>query len=123
MLVCVVLAAMTVPVVHAAPVAIVIAYESAPVGEYSYLPGGDELPADTLFVDRGGSITFANGGRSEHHSMTSFAVKPDGTPRFDSGLTPPAGTAAVGGVSALNAGRYRFYCRKHQYQQGYLVVQ
>lgn len=106
----------------AAPAAAVFAYE-VPGEQYTYLPGGDELPQDTLFITTGGAVRFGNAGLTEHHSMTSFARTPAGAPRFNSGLVAPGSVVEVSGVSTLPAGRYRFYCLKHQYQQGALVVE
>lgn len=92
---------------------------------YGFLPGGDEwagTPLSAVTVDAGETVTLANLGRTEHHSITSFK-KILGQPVFNSGLVSPNTTKEVAGVPTLAVGTYRFYCLKHQYQQGTLVVQ
>lgn len=92
---------------------------------YCYLPGGTTCTAaqepDTLILSQGAPLTFGNAGGTEHHSVTSFRLV-NNRPAFSTPLIAPGGTADVTGVSGLEPGRYTFYCTKHQYQRGALVI-
>lgn len=97
--------------------------------KYCYIPGGTTcVPGapDTLYLTAGSTLTFVHPGGThvpaEHHSVTSFALGSNGKPLFDSGLIGIGEAKDVKGVSSLAAGRYKFFCIKHQYEQGYLNI-
>lgn len=125
---------------RAAP-GIVIAATWSPATDYTYFPGGDTTrvhldpdrppaplvdqtaPGAPLVVPAGSSLTFINLGGTEHHSVWSYAKKPNGDLKFFTNMIEFGASADVQGVSALPAGTYKFFCGKHQWQQGTLVVQ
>lgn len=98
--------------------------------DYCYVPGGTTCTSTgapgALTLSRGAALTFVHpgGSQSEHHSVTSFKTDPvTKKPLFNSGLIGPAEYADVKGVSTLAPGTYTFYCIKHQWERGALVIE
>jgi plastocyanin len=80
---------------------------------------------ETVTVERGGTLQLFNPdglGRLEFDGHTLTEVRPDGPPRFGSGLVTFPTVAEVKGVSSLPPGRYAFRCEIHPFMRGTLVV-
>jgi plastocyanin len=80
---------------------------------------------DQVTVERGGTLQFFNPdsvGRLEFDGHTLTELRPDGPPRFGSGLVTFPTAAEVKGVSSLPPGRYGFHCDIHPFMRGTLLV-
>jgi plastocyanin len=80
---------------------------------------------EMVTLERGATLQFFNPdglGRLEFDGHTLTEVRPDGPPRFGSGLVTFPTAAEVKGVSSLPPGRYAFRCEIHPFMRGTLVI-
>jgi plastocyanin len=77
---------------------------------FEYIPGDQDLPAQTLVLPQGSKLEFVNAESfGVPHSLTSVAPG-----LFNSG-TIATGSRNVAGVPALAPGTYPFYCLVHPF--------
>ena len=79
---------------------------------YLFVPGDDELGAGPVLMLEGTELHYANLDPAPH-SLTSVALKQDGSWLFDSGVVALGGTAPVAGTAELSPGDYPFMCSVH----------